>query len=145
MIRRQGVERERAADGVDREPADPGHQRHQRRGQRVAPEAERDPAEHHLRDAVVGAAGRERRVGQRAEPVADHDGERGLPEVQAERRNREHAEEDRGEFEVGGGPGPEQLERFAVFVGGGDRFDPARFDGDDLVAVLGVLAGGLRE
>jgi len=69
----------------------------------------------------------------------DDDGGDGLPERQAEDLDREHADEDRGELEVGRHPGPEQVERPAVPFPGRDVLGAPWFDLGDLAAV-GSLA-----
>ena len=63
----QRVQRERAADAVDREPADAGGDRVQPGRQDVAPVAEAEPGQHHLRHAVRGPARGQHAVRDRAE------------------------------------------------------------------------------
>ena len=84
----QRVQRERAADAVDREPADAGDQGVDPGGQGVAPVAEAAAAQHHLRYAVLRALGGQDALGDRAERGAEHDREERRPEAEAEERPR---------------------------------------------------------
>src|SRR5262249_34160723 len=93
------------------------------------------PAQHHLRHPVLRAAEGEYSLGDPADRAAQDEGERGLPETEAEPRDRENADEDRGELHVRRGPGPEKLNRPAVPLVERDEFRPARLDLEDLGAV----------
>ena len=77
-------------------------------------------------------------VRQRAQRRAEHDGEHRLRERQPEGRDREHADEHGGVFEVGRRPGPEQRQRAAVPLVERDELGAAGLDGDDAVAVLAL-------
>jgi len=66
------------------------------------------------------------------------EGERGLPETEAESRDREDADEDRGELHVRRGPGPEQLDRPAVPFVERNELRPAGLDLEDLGAVAAL-------
>ena len=134
----QHVQREGAADAVHREPADAGGDRVQPGGQRVAPVAEPQPAQHHLRHPVLRAAQGQDPLGDSADRAAQDEGERGLPEAEAESRDRENADEDRGELHVRRGPGPEQLDRPAVPLVERNEFRPAGLDLEDLGAVTAL-------
>ena len=98
---RERVQGERAADAVHGEPADARGNRVQPGRERVSPVAEAQPGQHHLRHPVGGATRRQDALGDRADARADHDGQHGLPEAQAERGHRQHADEDGGELQVG--------------------------------------------
>jgi hypothetical protein len=124
------------ADAVDGEPADTGDDGVETGRQRVAEPAERDAREHHLRHAVLGAAGREHRMGERAEAGTDQDREGRLAERETEDSGGQHAQEDGGELEVGGEPGPEQLQGIAVPLARADELRASGLDRDDLGAVL---------
>ena len=134
----QHVQRQRAADAVHREPADPGRDRVQPGGQRVAPVTEPQPAQHHLRYSVLGSAPRQDALGDAADRAAQNEGQRRLPEAEAEPRDREHADEDRGELHVRRGPGPEELQRLAVPFVQRDELRAARLDRHDLRAVAAL-------
>ena len=136
---RERVEGERAAHAVHREPAHPGGDGVQAGGQHVAPVTEAEAAQHHLRDPVDRALLGQQPLGDGADRGPDDDPEHGLPEVQAERGDREHADEDRRELHVRRAPRPEQLQRLAVPFVQRDELGTAGLDGDDPLAV-GSLA-----
>src|SRR6202000_1900355 len=96
----QGVERDGVADAVPANPADPGGDRVQPGRQHVAPVAEAEPAQHHLRDPEQWSLLGQQTLGDAAERGADHDGQERLPEAEAERGHAQHAHEDRGELHV---------------------------------------------
>ena len=140
----QHVQRQRAADAVHREPADAGGHRVQPGGQRVAPVAEAQPAQHHLRHAVPRPAHGQDPLGHAADRAAQGEGQHRLPEPQPEPGHREHAHEYRGELHVRRRPGPEQLDRPPVPLVQRDEFRAAWFDRDDLRAVAALTDGDAR-
>src|SRR5207245_5716820 len=77
-------------------------------------------------------------LGNSADRAAEDEGERGFPETEAESRDREHADEDRGELHIRRGPGPEQLKRPAVPFAERNEFRPAGLDLEDLGAVTAL-------
>lgn len=85
--------------------------------------------------ARTGSSARQRRARCRARS------RRRLPERHAVVGDREDADEDGGELQVGRGPRPEQLAGFTVPVRFCDELVPAGFDGCDLVSV-GPVGGG---
>ena len=111
---REGVQRERAADAVDGEPADPGRHRVQPSRQDVADETERDPALDHLRDAEPWATAAQEALSERAEPRSKDDRQDRVPERLAEERDGDHPDEHRRELEVRRRPGPKQGPRDPV-------------------------------
>jgi len=129
------VQRERAADAVHREPADTGDHGVDPGGQDVAPVAEPEPAQHHLRHPVLRAAQRQDALGDAADRAAEEHGQRRRPEAHPESRHREHADEDRRELHVRRRPGPEQLQRTPVPFVQRDELRAARLDGHHLRAV----------
>ena len=116
----------------------PGGHRVQPGRQRVAPVAEPQPAQHHLRHPVLGPAQGQDPLGDSADRAAEDEGERGLPEAETESRDRENADEDRGELHVRRGPGPEKLKRPAVPFVERNEFRPAGLDLEDLGAVTAL-------
>jgi hypothetical protein len=130
------VQRERAADAVHREPADARRDRVQPGREHVPPVAEAEPGQHHLGHAVLRAAGRQDALRDRAAGRADHDGQHRLPEAEPERGDREDADKDRGELQVGRGPGPEELQGPAVPLVQGDELGAAGLDGHEAFAVV---------
>ena len=75
-------------------------------------------------------------MGDRAERGADDDGGCRLPQVETQVGDGDDADEYGGELEVGGEPGPEQLDRLAVPFLQGDVLDTSRFDGGDPLPVI---------
>jgi hypothetical protein len=122
----QRVQRERAADAVDREPADAGDDRIEPGRQDVAEVAETDPGQHHLGHAGQRPAGGERAHRQRAEGGAKHDRKGGHPERLAEEPDADDADEDGRELHVRRHPRPELLQRLAVPVAKRDELGSAR-------------------
>ena len=137
------VQRQRAADAVHREPADAGGHRVQPGRQRVAPVAEPEPAQHHLRHPVLRAPQGQDPLGDAADRAAEDQREGGLPETEAETRDREDANEDRGELHVRRGPGPEKLWPAVPFVER-NEFRPAGLDLEDLGAVAALTDKNAR-
>src|SRR5262249_54551927 len=90
------------------------------------------------RDPVLGPAQGQDSLGNSADRAAEDEGERGLPETEAESGDRENADEDRGEFHVRRCPGPEKLNRPAVPFVERDEFGPAGLDLEDLGAVTAL-------
>ena len=131
------VERERAADAVDREPADAGDDRVEPGRQGVAEVAERDPGQDHLRYAGPRARGRRAPPWVRLPSAVPSTMARIAIGRTTGRRSSTamHADEDGGELHVGRDPGQEQLDRVAVPLGQRDELGAAGLDGDDRVAV----------
>ncbi len=101
-------------------------------GQDVAAEAERDPATDHLRDAELRPAGATGHLREGAEAGAEHDGaRRPARTVWPKNSDRDHADEDRRELEVGRHPGPEQVDRACRAAPRRDELGAAGLDGDD--------------
>jgi hypothetical protein len=90
-----------SSDTVDREPADTCDDGVQAGGQDVAEKPERDPGLDHLRDAELGAAGGQHGLRERAQAGAEHDRQDRLGQALPPEQDRQAADEDRGELEVG--------------------------------------------
>src|SRR4029077_9143351 len=86
----------------------------------------------------LGTPGREDGMSDRAEPSPEDDGQRRLPQVQPRKSHGDDADEDGGELQVRGKPGPEEIDGLAVPLLEGYVLDAARLDGGDPLAVVAL-------